>query len=197
MGSPHFEVIEIDPSMYCGIALDADEETIPFAIAQRLRLDGSLSLWQFQRGWNHHHPAIRGFVDLQCEIETFHAWRKTLLDRFPDESFVIEQIPLNSMTWFQALPEAPTHDEPDWRIFPALHEIPAREFLEKLKSMSPTDMVKNLGSEFDEAMRIAESRQVLDVRLHPLHRGVQIATDALTGETVAYATRTIRTLIRT
>lgn len=120
-----------------------------------------------------------------------------MLDRFPDESFVIEQIPLNSMTWFQALPEAPTHDEPDWRIFPALHEIPAREFLEKLKSMSPTDMVKNLGSEFDEAMRIAESRQVLDVRLHPLHRGVQIATDALTGETVAYATRTIRTLIRT
>lgn len=195
--SDNFWTIDIDPHIYCGIVLDADEETIPFALAQRLRIDGELTLWEFQAGWNHNHPALRGLAEIRNEIETFKLWERILNERFPDESFVIEQCPLESMTWYQPGPGAPQTDADDWEPAPIFREVPAKDFLAALKSKtSPVEGLAEFNKSSQELANVkAKLQTVVDVRLHPEHRGVLIATDSTTGETVAYATRTIRTLI--
>lgn len=189
--------VEIDPHMYCGIALDADEETIPFAVAQRLRMDGGLTLWKFQSGWNHHHPALRGLSEIRNEIETFKLWEQTLSERFPDELFVIEQRPFDSMTWYQPTADAPAADEENWEPAHTFREISATEFLALLKAqVSPMEVFAQFRkSSREQSETEAEQRVPINIRIHPEHRGVQIATDSVTGETVALATRTIRTLI--
>lgn len=208
--SAEFEVTPIEPNKYHGLIFDMPIEQIPIRLAREVYRVGSMSLWEYQSFLHHDHPAMT-FDEIEFELVQANEWQNILSAKFPDYRFVIEIRPLRQVTWFQALGNAPTTDEQDWKPY-----VPPVTFdLTKLAvEVTGSDEVGSMTSEQKELMKLKlrermnpASRRDASVRVcdkcdssrgfsdsfaDPVHRGLLLMTCLECGATLIHSTRVIR-----
>lgn len=200
----------IDPHEYEGLIFDMPQDLIPIRLARECVRVGAMSVWEYQSFVHHDHPCSSDEA-LPDELAQADEWRRILSDRFPNHKFVIEIQPMDRITWFQALGDAPTEDETDWKLYSPPVVFQFGDFHEQIKDLAEgsaeTDRLREAMKQSMRDAMSADRRRIgskgkcekcgseagFSERFqNELHRGIQNVVCLACHAILVHSTRTIR-----